>query len=960
MVVVKRNMNMLIFCKKIFTLLVVINLISIFSISIYAEKTKVYDLETKGLYDKLNKKVEIQPGEDFYITFNSKNVKLESEEIPHATKGLSTKIINAIAKSPKWIQNNLTRQFQSINGEDYADLILNAKKQYVDEIAFSIAYSSYEDVPNVDLLSDNVKFLYENDKWIQYADIIDIDNLDGNYYSTIKYRVIEKGVEKEFILPPEVYYWYVVHPEAAGEKPNYIYDSFWRDYLFNHNDIGYPLLKEKISRILYLWDNTSYFQMNNRTWSWSMDNHPTAVESISYWIGKTVNTNAMGDRPGQPNIIAHEHNGFCGELQRVAVAALRSALIPSVAVSNIGEDHVWREFYERGWHENDNWWADTGGAVDMPDVYSYDWGKDISGVFAWKSDDSIYDVTSHYIHEEDRCKMDFKILDSNLKPIDGVRVTCMAKWPSDFTSIKDQILDFTIKIWDFIPDFLKGRILQNLYDRIEEKIFNLPDSIDMPVISIWNYTNMDGVCSFELGKNREYIFFIQYGNLKDPWELAKYNKIRIFKTPHDKTFNIYFPLVKNDYDKHFSIDSEGDKYQFKINFNSCSYQIHESPLWIKDMGFYEKKGDVDFFIVNKENFEKYKQGSFFKSYNYLEKNDSEIYFKCDDEDVYFIFKNNGKVSNVFLNLSIELYCDKLSDNVVFVSPVSNVFEKPIFNIGENIIFEGIATDDIIFSYENTNVNIEILNNKWSYIINTSNFKPEDYIFTVKCGDAEDELSLELIDVILPEISIDYPYNQEIFDKNVRNILIAGHSSDSYGVDYVEISIDDSRWRKAEGTNDWEILWDISTYNIGEHKISIKAIDKLGLFLVKNLTIIINESGHNWGPEIKNIYYTPNSPSNMSNIIIYADVNCSSPFLIQKIVAYWDDGFNVKSLEMWKYANYPVQERHEEDLLKYLSNEPIYGIELGQFLCNTSLSYWIEVFDTANNNIISNKQYINFK
>ncbi len=198
---------------------------------------------------------------------------------------------------------------------------------------------------------------------------------------------------------------------------------------------------------------------------------------------------------------------------------------------------------------------------------------------------------------------------------------------------------------------------------------------------------------------------------------------------------------------------------------------------------------------------------------------------------------------------------------------------------------------------------------------------------------------------------------EIFDKSIQNILISGQCNDNYYIDRVEVSIDNSRWKKADGTLDWELPWDISMYDVGEHKISVRAIDKSNLYSEKKVHFIINKSGYTEGPDIISYYHTPESPSNLSNIKIYADVNSSSFFQIQKVVANWDDGSSINSKNMWEYGNYPVQERHEEDPLKHLSNEPIYGIELGQFPKGTSISYWIEVFDSANNSKKSDKQYI---
>jgi hypothetical protein len=50
--------------------------------------------------------------------------------------------------------------------------------------------------------------------------------------------------------------------------------------------------------------------------------------------------------------------------------------------------------------------------------------------------------------------------------------------------------------------------------------------------------------------------------------------------------------------------------------------------------------------------------------------------------------------------------------------------------------------------------------------------------------------------------------------------------------------------------------------------------------------------------------------------------------------------------MYRYGDYPVQERHEEDPLRNESNAPIYGFDLGQV--KGKIRYWIVVYDSANN------------
>ena len=231
----------------------------------------------------VSKTVDILPQSHYYIKFDPKKFRVEEKTVNFSGKISSETIKKALIKSPSWLRKDLLRQFSHVdNAEEYANLILGMSKRYTDEVAFSIAFSPLGDVPPVNLLRDNVLQLYEIDKYLKYVDIVDYDEGNGNFYSTLRYRIIENGEERKFECPPYIYYWYVVHPEIASEDPSYIYDSFWRSYLFNHNDIGYPLLKEKLSNISYMWDRESYLQPSKRTWKWSMENHPTAIEAVSY------------------------------------------------------------------------------------------------------------------------------------------------------------------------------------------------------------------------------------------------------------------------------------------------------------------------------------------------------------------------------------------------------------------------------------------------------------------------------------------------------------------------------------------------------------------------------------------------------------------------------------------------------------------------------------------------------
>ena len=97
---------------------------------------------------------------------------------------------------------------------------------------------------------------------------------------------------------------------------------------------------------------------------------------------------------------------------------------------------------------------------------------------------------------------------------------------------------------------------------------------------------------------------------------------------------------------------------------------------------------------------------------------------------------------------------------------------------------------------------------------------------------------------------------------------------------------------------------------------------------------------------------PENPTNISNVVVYANVTKGSSFDIKKVVLYCDNSTETIFYEMFRYAGNPVQGRHEEDPLNNESNDPIFGFELGQFSTGETITYWIVSYDTANNSEIS--------
>ena len=119
------------------------------------------------------------------------------------------------------------------------------------------------------------------------------------------------------------------------------------------------------------------------------------------------------------------------------------------------------------------------------------------------------------------------VKDGFMNPVDGAIVTVLVKGIKDITWYKNKIWETVEKIWDKLPEFIKGINLQGIYNKIKHRFEEIPDVIEGSTITIWNYTDPKGECTFELGKNDEYIFLIQEPSLYYPWPLSKHNALRI-------------------------------------------------------------------------------------------------------------------------------------------------------------------------------------------------------------------------------------------------------------------------------------------------------------------------------------------------------------------------------------------------------------------------------------------------
>ncbi|MBS3748529.1 MAG: hypothetical protein KGY67_02380 [Candidatus Thermoplasmatota archaeon] len=947
--------------QKLWCFLVIFIFISVsFGYPILSNPNSINTVDSQQKVSGFASSVLIEPGEEYVIKYTPSSHSFSKITKP-VTNSFSETLKKAIVKTPDWLKDSLILQFNEIkNPLPYAYLILNASKKHTDEIAFCIAHSPLGNPPDPSLISRNVKQIYMVEAYISYANIIEINEDSADYYSTIQYSILDKNQTINRMLPKDIYYWYIVHPQILSETPSFIYEYFWRDYIFYHNDIGYPLLLEKIRNISFLWDEQSYHQHANRDWQESIMHHPTGIEAVSYWVGKTVPYQATGDRPGQPNLIAHQHNGWCGELQRIAVAGLRSVLIPSVSVCNIAEDHVWREFYDQGWHQNDNWWSDTGGTVDTPLVYADGWGKDMSSVFSWRGDGVVSDVSSRYIPKEDQVNVSFLVTDLTGNSLDGVRVTALVNGLKDISWYKNKILDALEKFWSFLPKSVQESFLENIYHRITNRIENTSDVIDGLTISIWNYTDAQGVCDFTLGKHDEYVFLIQQPLDQLPFPFASWTIVKRLKNAVNTDFSIRFPTISSERKPEGTIhenSSDEDLITFSASLNSNGFQ-YQANVRNNDIGQYPSKTPLSFFILNEQEYIKYDNNKRFKS-NYF-KRDSTINDNIilNDKPYYIVLYNPHQKIHSQVNLNFSITKETSEEYITIIKPSTTTFQNPQIQVGETIEVTGISSDECILSINNKNINIP--SGEWKKTLNTISWKPGFYTLKVNSKNCSTEKQITLIDSIPPTTKIQSPTSYEIISLEEKQYIIHGISSDNHMIKAVELSIDDCNWIRCQGTTQWMKTINITHFSPGIHKLSIKTVDKSNNQQIIQQSFIINDTSSPHNPSINTITWSPKNPTNETTVSMYTNITTDSMFPLKKAMVEYQIKQNIFSKTLFEYAQHPIQQRHLEDPKKNQTNQPVYGCELGRFPTNETITIRIIAIDVAHNREVSNWEEIVIK
>ena len=907
--------------SKIHSIVTIVLLLSIIPALNFAKADPPDTDQPWEVLDQHSSTVFLDPGEIFSFNFDRYNHRIVMDQ-PGET--LSMKALQAIEKVPQWTRTNLTRTFLEIENTKtsaYAQLILDCSDdRYLDELSFSISHTPPEVLEKSSVypqvFMDNVETLYDNDLSIDYAEILDFTD-----HSTIRYWVNESGVRTSFDLPTDIYYWYVVHPKLTDEDPTFIdpvtgrpssNGKFWRDWLYNHADGSYPLdtqtstvlypknvtppqLKQVLSGVDRVWNGESYRApagyLNNGTGNrrpWDLRDH--AIEKISNWVGKTLplNVREEGNRIGnnpersvQPVRIYSNHYGNCGELQDLTVAAARSALIPARGVMNTGEDHVWSEFWERGWHQWDNYWSDGGSGIDNFGNYDADftgsWGKELSAVYSWRGDDYVEMVTGNY---SDTADFKATVVDGNGRPVDGARILLAT---------------------------------ENYYD---------PDYL---TISTWGHTDINGEMNFEIGDSRNFWSQCSSPLGNDPPDSGGNIQVTqvIQNSQVGNTYTHRFETPNDISRPKASRITEGvEEGEFLIRLD---YEVERSYLHGNSM-FTEntfsllsnKQGELDLYLTDEDNYQKCRSVSDFLTYEMNESASGGSVISLLEGGEHVIFSNMGCVNTEKL----------ISYNVTIYSLPSVVISSPEdgMRITHTTIMEfsgsahsnfGIAYVDWRIdeggwrraSYESgswSNYNFELDTNP----LGVGEHRIEVRAITNENKEVFDEITILIRDDIIPELSISSPVEEDMVVQG-KPLEISGTCNDDYRIEKLTLNLDDgTEVDIASSIEEENWTWSIDTSDlaVGDHDIKVAAEDPSGhrkeesvsFYLTEVRSPVLSISNPENGTVYKfgdRVIMEGEASDNVKlySMVLYADDMKMKTIPIPDRDGYWSSEFNIATM-----------------------------------------------------------------
>lgn len=164
-------------------------------------------------------------GDATVIKFVADGGAFEMVSAPSGSYALLASARAFVQKSPKWLRNDLVAVLTTLTPERQAEVISgvgNVEPPILDEVAFLVAHIPTSTLADTTFrpgfLVDHAEMVYQADAMLDYVELVEYDDHDGDgAWTTARYLVTKDGAKTSFELARDDYYWWVLHPALDRE-----------------------------------------------------------------------------------------------------------------------------------------------------------------------------------------------------------------------------------------------------------------------------------------------------------------------------------------------------------------------------------------------------------------------------------------------------------------------------------------------------------------------------------------------------------------------------------------------------------------------------------------------------------------------------------------------------------------------------------------------------------------------
>jgi hypothetical protein len=245
------------------------------------------------------------------------------------------------------------------------------------------------------------------------------------------------------------------------------------------------------------------------------------------------------------------------------------------------------------------------------------------------------------------------------------------------------------------------------------------------------------------------------------------------------------------------------KFRMEISYEVENFNTRSDNVYTGERGnFYGPSGNIDFFISNLFNYNRYASGLAFDAYQVRKKSTSDdiIFVLPNDDRYYTVFSNEfsqetAKIINVTVNIYSSLRVD-----------ITSPEEGSEFNQGDSVYITGSAwgpegIDNVKIDVNNqenwmdaadTSGGGEEPYDTWEFYLDTMDLKPGIHLIRAKVSDDENsstvQLNISLRDVTDPDLFVEGPIEGEDFWLG-NSFYVYGTANDNGWIENLEMIID---------------------------------------------------------------------------------------------------------------------------------------------------------------------------